>query len=228
MKFPDPKNIKHEGFKIIAELQVAKISRPQDYNSFYTTLIQRTDALPNLSDAIFVKSIFLEDIPFAKITNGANVEKKIYEGIIDGLNKLSVHYEFVQRVIDISENMYRFDRNAWKKFVNKAFSWSANLNDGSDMYSSQRSIIDSMYRLDPAYAKELIKQTDEENQREKINKMLHKHYETLEIADKIKNNKTLEQKDRENAKGMVRSVLMALRGLNSKKIGSKKLSEMGV
>jgi hypothetical protein len=224
--FPDTKNITHEGFKIIAELQLSKISKPNDYNTYNLNLINRSEGLPNLSDSIFVKSILLEEISFTKMNNGQQCEKKLYEDITKSLNDLSVHYEFVQRVIDISESMYGYDKNAWKKFVSKAFSLSTTLKDGSDSYSSQRNLIDSMYRLDSSFAKELIKQVDKENQKGKINKMLHKHYETLEMADKIKNNKTLEQRERENSKGLVRSVLIALKSLNSERVGSKKLSEI--
>lgn len=224
---PDKKNILHDGFKILAKLKVAKISKHLSIPpAFWEDLIKEINLIPNLSDIVFVKAIFLEDFPFEKIQNGIQIKRGIFDSTIDDLERLPVHYEFVERVIDITDKMYSYDPKSWKKCVDKAFNISASLKDGSEIYKSQRSIIDSMYRLDPAYAKELIKQLDGENQQKKINKLLVNHYQTLEIANKIKNNKTLEQKEKENAERIVQSVYMTLKGLNSDRILPKKVGEI--
>lgn len=225
-KFPDAQNIKHEGFKIIAESKVSSLNRTAiNHNTYWTDLIKRSNVISNHSDGIFVKSVLLEDIPFDKITNGLEVKKSLHEDVIKMLDSMVIHYEYAQRVIDISDIMYPIDKTGWKKMVGKAFTISSNLNDGPDTYTAQKNIIDSMHRLDPAYAKELIKQIDKDNANNKINKLLLKHYATLEISDKIKNNKTLEQKEKENHDAIVGSVIMALKGLNSDRIASKKINE---
>ncbi len=224
---PDKRNIQHDGFKILAELKLTKTSKYSNFTqSFWQTLLKKIEMVPNLSDAIFVKAIFLEDFPFEKLQTINNEKRALFDSIINDLEKLPVHYEFVQRVIDITDSMYSFDPKAWKKCVDKAFNISASLKDGSDIYLSQRSIIDSMYRLDPNHAKELIKQLDNQNQQKKINKFLLSHYQTLEIANKIKNNKTLEQKEKENSETIVQSVYMTLKGLNSDRIQPKRVAEV--
>lgn len=226
-KFPDPKNITHDGFKILAEQQIAKISKRIVIDvAYWETVIDETEAIPNLSDKIFVKAVLLDEFPFDRLPNQKVIKKKLFDEISEALNNLPVHYEYVQRVIDLSEIMYKVDKNLWKKYVEKAFTLSASLDDGADRYSSQRSIIDSMYRLDPAYSKQLIKQTDTENQQHKINKLLVKHYEALEVADKIKKGKTLEQKEKENTWTIVKSVYSALKDLNSDQVAPKKINEM--
>jgi hypothetical protein len=224
---PDRRNILHNGFKISAKLQVAKVSKHLNIQpSFWQDLLKEIDSIPNLSDIIFVKAIFLEDFPFDKIQNGSQVKRMLFDSTIKDLEKLPVHYEFVERVIDITDQMYSYDPKIWKKCVDQAFNISAGLKDGSEIFRSQRSIIDSMYRLDPNYAKELIKQVDSENQQKKINKLLIDHYQKLEIANKIKNNKTLEQKEKENSEKIVESVYMTLKGLNSDRVLPKKVSEI--
>jgi len=226
-RFPDPRNIKHEGYKIVSELKLAKIdkyiTKPPAY---WEKFITDAEKISNLSDTILIQSIILEDLPFEKITNGLAEKKKLFEKVTVGLKALPAHYEFVQRVIDISETMYHVDPTTWKKFVEEAFDLSKNLNGGADTYNSQRSIIDSMYRIDPTFAKQLIKRMDNENHETKINKLLVKHYQSLEVADKIKKNKTLIQKEKENAKSIVTSIFLALQALNSEKIGPKKISDI--
>jgi len=226
-KFPDQKNIKHDGFKILADLKIARTAKHSSFPpTYWEDILNRAEKIPNLSDIIFIKSILLEDLPFEKIANGSAIKKRVYESIIVGLNALPAHYEFVERVIDISENMYAVEKTSWKKCVDRAFNISGELKDGTDVYQSQKKIIDSMYRLDSSFAKELVKQLDNDNQQTKINKLLNKHLETLEVAEKIKNNKTIEQKSRENATTMVNSIYMILRGLNSERILPKKIADI--
>lgn len=226
-KLPDIKNIKHNGYKILANVKLALISK--DANkllNFWSKFIEEADQIPNISDAIFVKSFLLEDLPFDKIPNGMEIKSKLFDQIINGLNSMKIHFEFVQRVIDITDKMYKIDRNKWKILVNKAFTISNEFEDGSEAYKSQKRIIDSMYRLDPVYAKELIKLTDKENKENKAGKLLSDHLEYLEIATKIKKNEALNKKEKENFRVVVRGVYKNMCELNSDKIQSKKISEV--
>jgi len=224
---PDITNIRHDGYKIISRLKVAKITRTDiDNKTYWLRLISDASSIPNLSDKIFVNSILVDEIPFEKVPSGDSVKKKLYDEMIKELQSFTIHYEFVQRVLDISDKMYKVHRSAWKKIVNQAFSLSNQLENSPDVYASQRSIIDSMYRLDPQYAKELIKSLDQENRENKINMLLKKHYEALEVSTKIKNDKALDQKEKESYKMIVYGILQAERALNSEKIESKKISEV--
>src|SRR5690606_34204154 len=59
---PDKKNIQHEGFRILAQLKVTKISKHLSIPpSFWEGLIAEIDSIPNLSDIVFVKALFLDD-----------------------------------------------------------------------------------------------------------------------------------------------------------------------
>ncbi|WP_421938672.1 hypothetical protein [Pedobacter sp.] len=226
VKFPDLKNIKHEGYKVVSELAISRIDR---YSSktplFWENFLKRANDVPNLSDTIYIQSVLLDEIPFEKIPS-SNLKKQLFEQITFRLKELPAHYEFVQRVTDISETMYQCDKTTWKKFVEEAFDLSKNLIAGSDVYKSQKNIIDSMYRIDPTFAKHLIKRIDQDNHSNKINNLLNKHYETLEVANKIKNSKTLIQKEKENAHSVVNGVFIALKALNTEKISPKKITEI--
>lgn len=223
IKLPDTRNIKHQGYKIIANLKLSILNRE---NIDWNAIISETDKIPNLSDVIFVKSIILDSLSTAKDNVQPEIRKKIVDDIINNLESWTVHYELVQRVIDLTETMYKIDKTKWKEVVNKAFSISNNLEDGSEVYTSKRSIIDSMYRLDPAFAKELMKSIDKDNKENHVDRLIRDYYETLEISDKIKNSKDLDEKEKDNYRVIVNGVFRSLAALNSEKITTKKIGEI--
>lgn len=218
-KLPDTRNIKHQGYKILAHMKIAICNREKVE---WEKVIEETDEIPNLSDNIFVKAAILENVSSSKESVYTELRKKLVDDIINNLELFKVHYEYVQRVIDLTDTMYNVDKSRWKEVVNKAFNISNNLEKGSEVYSSKRSIIDSMYRLDISFAKELMKTLDRENKDNHINKLIHDYFETLEMSNKIKNSKELEEKERENYRIIVNGVYKALASLNSEKIIAKK------
>lgn len=222
-KLPDSRNIKHEGYKIIASLKLKVLNRE---NIDWNKIIDETDKIQNSSDVVFVKSIILDSMSSAKEHVQSEIRKKLFNDIIMNLESWSVHYEFVQRVIDLSETMFKIDKNKWKEVVNKAFSLSNKLEEGSEVYTSKRNIIDSMYRLEPAFAKELMKLVDKDNKENHVDNLIHDYFETLEISNKIKNNKNLEEKEKDNHRIIVNGVYKALASLNSDKITTKKIGEL--
>ena len=225
-RFPDTNNIKHEGYKILVKAKIAKIRRDVDNNIFWQQLIDETRHIPNTSDQVFVKAKLLEDIPFEKINKGFQIRANLYDEISKDMESFRSHYEFVQRVIDISEYMYAANRVNWKEVVKRAFTLCSELPEGKEGYSSQKSIVDSMYRIDPDYAKELIKVSDTDAPINKYGKFLKRHVEMLEMSAKIKNNKTLEDVEKENSRMLVSAIFNTLKSINSEKVSSKKINEV--
>jgi len=221
-KLPDNRNIQHNGFKVISEIRLAKLKKD---NIDWVALLTESNNIPNISDKIFVKAILLENFPYNKKNNILSKED-LYNEIVDLLNSLDIHYEFVQRVIDISEIMFSTNKTSWKTIVEKAFFISNNFESGAEIYFSRKNIIDSMYRLDPNYAKHLINLTDKEEEKKIINKHIKEYYKSLEIANKIKNNEDIEDKEKENYKIIVRGIYKALASLNSNRITPKKIHEL--
>lgn len=225
-KLPDAKNIRHDGYKIIALAKINTIKREmQNASYFWVNLVDQANKIPNMSDALYVKNFLLKDIPFNKLDHGNKLKTDIYNNILSDLRNLKNHYEFVERVTNISETMYSINRSEWKDLVTQAFQLSSQLQEESEVYSSKKSIIDTMYRLDPVYAKELIKLIDDDSKEKGLKDILENRLQTLELADKIKKNQDLLEKEKENARIMIRSVIEALRSLNSNKIAPKKVSE---
>ncbi len=122
--------------------------------------------------------------------------------------------------------MYKNDKIRWKTIVNEAFSTSSDLEEGSEEYTSKKNLVDSMYRLDPSFAKELVKSQDVENKENRMNKLLTDQYDILQITDKIKNNQNLETKQKENSRKVISGVYNALKTLNSDRITTRRLNEI--
>lgn len=226
ISLPDIKNIKHDGFKILSQLKIDTIQpKGIDNKTHWKKVFSEVKNIPNISDRIFVNSVLLEDIPFDKIGD-ENFKVTIFKNIIEELNKLTVHYEFVQRIIDISDVMYRIDRVEWKKMVDKAFLVSGKLEEGSEVYESQKNIIDSMYRLDPDYAKRLIQSIDNKTNDKNISKLVKDHYQSLNLASKIKNNTTILDKEKANSRLVIKAIIDSIRSLNSGRMTAKKIKDI--
>ena len=227
LKLPDLNNVKHDGYKILSEATLATIkTRGIDNNLYWDEALEKARLIPNHSDLLLVLSILLDLIPFSVISNGKNKKQDLYNEIKSQLNKTNVHFEYVQRVIDITDIMHKVNKTDWNLCVSKAFELSDNLESGRETYSSQKRIIDTMYRLDPKFAKTLISTIDPAKNDERICDLLKEHYESLEVAKKIKNDTELKDKEKENNRVVVKALVNALKSLNSEKISPKKLSEL--
>tara|TARA_R110000764_G_scaffold1355_1_gene5354 strand:+ start:329 stop:6133 length:5805 start_codon:yes stop_codon:yes gene_type:complete len=226
-KLPDPKNIKHKGYEILAKANIAIIkTKGVKHKVFWVDLLELTNNISNKSDKIYVKSVLLEEIPFEKITDGINIKSELFNDIIESLESLTVHYEFIQRVNDVTVIMHETNKKRWNEVVQKAFNLSEKLEKGKEIYNSQKRIIDSMYRLEPAFAKKLIKTIDKDSSNTNVGKLLHDHYESLEISNKIKNNTELLDREKNNSRVLIKSVVSALKSLNSDRLTPKKINEI--
>lgn len=220
-KLPDQRNIKHDGYKIIAKIKV-KLLNKNERN--YDDLFNSAQALQNVSDRLFVNYTLLESIPFSKFNLIS--KKGLFDKIVIDLNSLPNNYEFVDRVSQISETMFKCERMEWKKIIDKAFVFSKEIEEGSEAYNFQRKMIDSIYRVDEDVAKDLINSIDKENNDFKQRRLLKKYYDTLEISNKIRNNKTIQEKEKEDTRIIISGLRRALGSINSGKVSIKKIDDI--
>ncbi|WP_424002637.1 hypothetical protein [Maribacter sp. IgM3_T14_3] len=218
-KLPDQNNIKHEGYKILSIVQLEIISKS---NLDYEAIVKDSQKIPNLSDRIFVKGVLLSEIFFDKFPD---LKKQLVDEVYDELSKLSSHYEFMERVTELSKTMYSLSRSRWQEIVNQAFDNSRNFDEGHEMYSYQKNILDSIYRIDEKFAKTLVNRS-KKNMAEINKELLQNYYETLELSKKIRNNQSLEENQKLNYRKIISAVMRAQGSLNSGKITTKKISDV--
>jgi hypothetical protein len=216
-QLPDRVNIQHDGYKIISKVQLNRIKT----NSLKTkALLEDCFKVPNLSDKIYIKSIIL------KYLSKDTVERKrLFDEILIDLSKLKITFEYIERINDISETMYSVNNMAWSKVIKEALTFSNNLDDKFEIYKYQRNLIDTIHKIDEKLCNELIESVD---CLDKIDnkKLIKKHHSRLELLKKIKNNQTIQEKEKENQNNLLYAIYNSLMLLNSGKLSPKKLQDL--
>jgi len=229
LKLPDQENVKHEGYLILSEVQILSARRRGGDKDDWVQLIERSKLIPNRSDKILVMSELLRLSPPSKFGLKEEQEllaSEIYSSL-DVLKESKINYEFIHRTLDVTEVMYKHNQRDWKERVNEAFSFSKELKSGADVYSMRTDMIDTMYKLNPDFAKQLVEQNmEQESGRKVLKKRIEDHYKSLEMSKKIRENQTIEKVESKNRDIFVKGVYSALKSLNSNLITPKKINEL--
>jgi hypothetical protein len=121
--------------------------------------------------------------------------------------------------------MYSVNNMAWSKVIKEALTFSNNLDDKFEIYKYQRNLIDTIHKIDEKLCNELIESVD---CLDKIDnkKLIKKHHSRLELLKKIKNNQTIQEKEKENQNNLLYAIYNSLMLLNSGKLSPKKLQDL--
>lgn len=224
-KLPDRRNIKHEGYKILIDFKIMKASYSKLSQDLWIKLIKRIDEISNISDRIFISEIVLDEIPSYTYSINLDLKRHLFDKIVKDLGMLKCQIEYIDRVSGINNTMFRYDRSQWKNILYKTLDLTSELQTSSDVYTNQRKILDTIHSIDSEFASELITRLDTDKSTSINAEMLKRHLKSLDIANKIKNNKPVEEKEREDMKVIVQSIYKALIAINSDKVSPKKIDE---
>jgi hypothetical protein len=223
-KLPDQSNIKHEGYLILCEIILQTIDK--DAKVSWNSFLERAEEINNVSDRLFIKAQFLKYLPSPQSKN-KTITQSIIQKIFEDVQNLTSHYEYVERVVELSKVMYQYEKSRWQVLVNKAFNLSCDFENGIEKYDYQRTILDSMYRIDEDFAKTLIVKNSTSTENSGFDKKLLKdHYNNLELAKKIKNNKNVNELKVEGNRHIINAIYSAQGSLNSGKLITKKISDV--
>lgn len=216
-KLPDSMNIQHNGYKIISEVQINRIKKDPLKTK---ELLQDCLNMPNASDRIYIKSIILKEL--IKVIAE---RKKLFDDIIKDLQQLKVNFEYIERINEISETMFTVNNQAWSNVVKSALTFSNNLDDKYEIYKYQRNLIDTIHKIDEKLCNELIESVD---CLDKIDNkdIIKKHHSRLELLKKVKNNQSIEEKEKENQNNLLYAIFNSLMLLNSGKLSPKKITDL--
>jgi len=153
-KFPDQRNITHEGYKIIADAQIAQLQRatPQDWEH----LLARAQAIPNIADSGFVRAIIGAAMPKSE----SERRRKAFEQAVVTVNQIPSFYERIARLVDFASIMMDLEPNLAKGCLRTAME-SLVKRDTSGYRIIQRRIVDLAYKLDPTLAASLASLADD-------------------------------------------------------------------
>lgn len=216
-KLPDKLNIQHEGYKIICYVQLNRVKKDLKITN---SLIDRCNSIVNISDRIYVKSLILKHL-----INKQDEQRKLFDEIIEDLDSLNINYEYIERINEISEIMYSVNNSLWKKVVKTALTFSNNLDDKYDIYRYQRNLIDTIHKIDEKLCNELIESVDCLDKIDNKN-IIKKHLSRIELLKKVKNNQTIEEKEKEDHNNILYAIFNSVKLLNSGKITPKKVGDL--
>lgn len=213
-KFPSPKFIQHEGYRILAEAQIGRLEKIGAAQ--WDELIARAKTLPNSSDQALVFSQLAEAIPASSALTArkrqlfADAKVKI-EGLSSALDR-AIRYEA------LAKNALDFDRQISRNALRAAIETSTT-SDFEDASSVRRRLVDMAYRLDPDFAADISSKLDDDPVRKAKQTELQERLEILKLRDSLQTgNERLLSKKNPNAAQISEAAWMALRSLNSNKI----------
>jgi len=177
-KLPNPRHIKHDGYKIAAQAQVARIKRAKSQT--WLELIDSARDIPNLADRALVLSIIAAAMPSkesSRRTATLEEAKEIVEQIPVDLDRIERYEALASMTLDIDQTMCR-------ECLKSAME-SAVKNDESDLYPVQRRIIDLAYKVDEDFAASLASLADRDPAREKTRRNLKTRLQTLDLKKRM-------------------------------------------
>lgn len=154
-KFPDPDNIRHDGFKIASEAQCLRIERAprQDWD----TVIDRAKSIPNRSDRSYVLAIIGKILP-ASVSDRS---KPLFEEAINDARSIPCNYDRLARLNDLAALMVRRSGRLARECLREAITGFQSAGDNSGGRIT-REIIDTAFKIDADFAASLVPLLDDD------------------------------------------------------------------
>jgi len=179
-KLPDQDNIKHNGYKIIAQAQLYRITRANA--QVWEKLINDARKIPNKSDQALVLNIIAMILP-------AKMYEKRDQLIIEVMNiieSIPVILEKVELYQDVADRVAQFDMAKSKTLLKSALELSMKSSEANEViYPKQRRIIDLAYKIDPSFADQLAIIVDNDPARIQARAELREYLDTLKLKAKM-------------------------------------------
>lgn len=173
-KLPDPRNIGHDGYKVAAQAELARIEPPSPKT--WNDLITAAQAIPNLADKALVLAIVATAMPSKRRDERSRLlaeALQLASSIPAALDRTE-HYEW------IASRSVSCDKAFCRKCLSTAME-SAIGSEDPDLYPVQRAIVDLAYKLDPEFAASLASLADDDPARMETKANLQNRLRTLQL-----------------------------------------------
>ena len=119
--------------------------------SNWDNLLNRSKAIPNLSDKAFIHTILIETMPASL----SNLRNELIEDAILSIENIPSYTEKAHRFQSLGFVLHKIDPNNCKDKLKKAIENSI-MSNSKDIYSVQRRIIDFAHKNFPDFVKVLV------------------------------------------------------------------------
>jgi hypothetical protein len=179
-KFPDLKNIKHNGYKIVAQAHVARIRRApaQSWNE----LIDAARKIPTTADIVYILGVISSIMP-SKLSKKRS---EIIEEAISLITQINSDLDRTERFSFLGNLLRDVEPSASRKCLKFGIETSLKLDDLDLIYPTQRRIIDLAHKIDPIFAETLVNIVDQDPARKlSRTKNLKKYLDVIRLKDKM-------------------------------------------
>src|SRR6185437_14006499 len=162
-KFPNPRFIQHDGYRIVARAQINRLRDKADTEPI-VNLIAQARKIPNVSDRAYVIAI---------IASTCRIQKDRYTYLDEAksvVNSIPILEERLDRYHAMSM-LFTKEANICKELLKSAMIQSLG-EKGDSLDDRRRSLIDLAYRLDPEFASSLVALTNDDPAKQKAESRL--------------------------------------------------------
>lgn len=181
-KLPDNNNIRHLGYQILVKANAISIQSKQRLEEWNGILVE-VDAIPNLSDRIFMWISIAELLP----QDFSKQKQELINKALESVYKLPSFLDTVGRLdmIFMTLNEKHISGVGLKPLLEK---FIKNLNNNplnSSLRENYRNILDVAYATDPSIARTLVNSFDTDIARLNTGAYLNNHLSLLEFQSKL-------------------------------------------
>jgi hypothetical protein len=156
-KLPDKNNIRHEGYKIIAEAQLMRLEKTN--YSKWVSILNRIDLINNIADQAYVYAVVACCIPISNVEL-KNLRINCIDNSIKKAKTIPSVIDRVDHYIDIAETIEMIDEPTSRSTLREAMKTAVTVDDPEGIYTKQRQIIDVAYKISKDFAEELANYFD--------------------------------------------------------------------
>src|SRR5207247_745867 len=209
-KFPNPEHIQHEGYKILAEAQIARLDRDK---SPWDDLVERARAVPNVADSAFVLMRIAAALPSKDQRKAVRLAQEA-KALIPQIGTYEDRHSRYKTLAELSAD---FDKQLSKECVRLAWNETIPL-DPEDLPKARRKLIDFAHRLDPEFAASLASETDDDPGRELARAQVRQRLESLKLRKTVASGEDWALEPTQDVDQQVEVCRMLLTGLNAGRV----------
>ena len=180
-KFPDSENIKHDGYKIAAQAQVARIQKTQSKD--WEMLLQSAhDNIPNIADRSLVLCMIATAMPAKDLSKS----REVIQDAKQLIDNLPVDFDRIDRYIALAQMVKGVDTAISKECLKSAMEFSIRAQEAEFIQEKQRRIIDLAHKLvGSSYATSLAALIDDEPARKQAKIAANSRLQLLDFKKAI-------------------------------------------
>jgi len=162
---PDPRNIKHQGWRILFDIKLAKM---QDAKAFeWKDFEKEIDSVPNLSDQVLLFGELAAAMP-----GRFEIERKaLCKKAEVCLGKVPSIVDRALRAVSLSKAAGGNDKELAEKLLREALDYSLTT-DSDEAVRIRKMVVDAAYRLDERMAERLVERIDDDPARARAKRQM--------------------------------------------------------